>query len=110
MHQTQLVQEKSVKTVTVRTVFIIFILAFWKCHGQTYPFMNTSLTFEGRVKVGNYNIVGACDIARTAMVASYSQYSEFRIWLDNYITLDEMVFQMSHGGASNNGDYVIIHN
>ena len=49
------VQNESIKMVTDRRVFIIAILAFLnQCHGQTYPFMNTSLSFEDRVKVGGW--------------------------------------------------------
>ena len=32
-------------------VFVVFVLAFCGCHGQDYPFRNTSLSFEDRVKV-----------------------------------------------------------
>ena len=31
--------------------FIVFAVAFCGCQGQSYPFMNTSLSFEERVKV-----------------------------------------------------------
>ena len=30
---------------------VLILLAFYKCQGQPYPFMNTSLSFEDRVKV-----------------------------------------------------------
>ena len=43
--------DKAIKMFTAWRVFIIVVLAVWKCHGQTYPFMNTSLSFEDRVKV-----------------------------------------------------------
>ena len=33
---------------------VLILLAFYKCQGQPYPFMNTSLSFEDRVKVISY--------------------------------------------------------
>ena len=49
--QSVLDKGRSIKMAKAWTVLIIVVLAFWKCHGQTYPFMNTSLSFEDRVKV-----------------------------------------------------------
>ena len=42
---------RAVHKMAVVSVFVVFVLAVCRCHGQNYPFRNTSLSFEERVKV-----------------------------------------------------------
>jgi hypothetical protein len=37
--------------MAVFDVLIVVVLIFSRCYGQNYPFKNTSLSFEDRVKV-----------------------------------------------------------
>lgn len=56
------------------TTFIVFAVVFSGCQGQSYPFMNTSLSFEERVKVYTklfYNIVKFQDNDLLALIVKF---------------------------------------
>ena len=44
-------QQQQVVEMVAVSVLGLLLLAIYKCQGQPYPFMNTSLSFEDRVKV-----------------------------------------------------------
>ena len=44
-------QQQQVVEMVAVSVLGLLLLVIYKCQGQPYPFMNTSLSFEDRVKV-----------------------------------------------------------
>ena len=72
-------QQQVVKMVAV-SVLSLLLLAIYKCQGQPYPFMNTSLSFEDRVKVIEYSF-GSNKICVLVMF-NLVQWVHNRIWLD----------------------------
>ena len=40
--------------MAIAILFALYVLASNACHGQDYPFRNTTLSFEDRVKVSRY--------------------------------------------------------
>ena len=44
-------EKMAMAIIDLISVLVAFALAYSSCHGQSYPFRNTSLSFEERVKV-----------------------------------------------------------
>ena len=89
---------------------MVFMLVYYPSRGQDYPFRNTSLSFDDRVKV---TIVPIIIIRKDSdwqpCISIYLRKSR-SAWifvslqdLVDRLTLDEIVSQMSHGGALLNG-------
>ena len=71
-------QQQQVVEMVAVSVLGLLLLAIYKCQGQPYPFMNTSLSFEDRVKVIEYSF-GSDKICVLVMLV---QWVHNRIWLD----------------------------
>ena len=59
----------------IHCVLVVIVLAVAKCQAQTYPFMNTSLSFEERVKVSMmYSIIILCVTHFEILAIAYSDW------------------------------------
>ena len=72
---------------------MVMSLVFALCQGQPFPFMNVSLSFDDRVKVS---------FVSREMLRLFEIHPPLQD-LVGRLTVDEMVAQMSHGGAESNG-------
>lgn len=52
----------------LKNLFLFLLLPV--CHGQEYPFRNTSLTFEDRVKVREQGLLGTANYISIASLCS----------------------------------------
>ena len=73
------------------SLFVLLAIVLSCNAQQNYPFRNTSLSIEDRVKVGR--------------VSSLDRFTSRTLIQDlvQRLTTDEMVLQMARGGAENNG-------
>lgn len=77
------------------SLFVLLVVALSCNAQQSYPFRNTSLPIEDRVKVG-----------RVLWLVLHGFYCSCMLIQDlvQRLTTDEMVLQMARGGAENNGE------
>ena len=74
-------QQQQVVEMVAVSVLGLLLLAIYKCQGQPYPFMNTSLSFEDRVKVIEYSF-GSDKICVLVRLVYTIRWVHNRIWLD----------------------------
>ena len=69
--------QHSTPSMAALSLLVALALVFGRCHGQPYPFMNTSISFKDRVKVrAMTNVATTC-----AIIVVVCFYYEFPILL-----------------------------